>query len=97
MKILDQHNLFTRSDTMFGVCQGFGEDLGVPPNLLRLSLAFLLFLNPLAALFTYVAAGAVVALSRWLFPAAAIAPAAPAAAEVEPTAEAEAEPLPLAA
>jgi phage shock protein PspC (stress-responsive transcriptional regulator) len=97
MKFLDQHNLFTRSDTIFGVCQGFGEDLGVPPNLLRLGLGFLLFLNPLAALFTYVAAGAVVALSRWLFPVSAAAPAAPAAVEVQPAREDEAEPLPLAA
>jgi phage shock protein C len=57
MKILDQHNLFTRSDTIFGVCEGLGEDLRIPANLLRLSLAFLLFLNPPAAVATYIGAG----------------------------------------
>lgn len=99
MEFLDQHNLFTRSDTIFGVCQGLGEDLRIPANLLRLSLAFLLFLNPPAAIGTYIGAGLLVALSRWLYPvpAAAAAPAAPAEAEADATAEAEAEPMPLAA
>lgn len=98
MKFLDQHNLFTRSDTIFGVCQGLGEDLRIPANLLRLGLAFLLFLNPPAAIGTYIGAGLLVALSRWLYPVpAAAAPAAPAEAEAEAAAEAEAEPMPLAA
>jgi phage shock protein C len=95
MQILDQHNLFTRSDTIFGVCEGLGEDLRIPANLLRLALAFLLFLNPLAAIATYIGAGMLVALSRWLYPVPAAA--APAPAEAEQAIEDEAEPMPLAA
>jgi phage shock protein PspC (stress-responsive transcriptional regulator) len=63
-----QTNLFTRPDTLLGVCEGLGEDLGTHPNLLRVSLAGLLFWNPAAAIVTYVGAGAIVALSRWIFP-----------------------------
>jgi phage shock protein C len=81
-----QSNLFTREDTMFGVCEGLGEDLGVSPLWLRLALTGFLFLNPVAAIGTYLAAGAIVFSSRWLFPNARVAPAAaetaePAAAE----------------
>jgi phage shock protein C len=97
MKILDQHNLFTRSDTIFGVCEGLGEDLRIPANLLRLSLAFLLFLNPPAAIATYIGAGLLVALSRWLYPAPAAAPAASVEAEPERTLAEQDEPMPLAA
>ena len=97
MKFLDQHNLFTRSDTIFGVCEGLGEDLRIPANLLRLGLAFLLFLNPPAAIGTYVGAGLLVALTRWLYPVPAAAPTASVEAEAEAIAEDEAEPMPLAA
>jgi phage shock protein PspC (stress-responsive transcriptional regulator) len=104
-------NLFTRDDTFFGVCQGLGEDTGVPANLLRIGLAFTLFWNPLAAIGAYLVLGLVVGLSRFLFPVprTAAAPAAAAAAEpeavmaafaadLEPVeAEAEAEPVLLAA
>lgn len=64
-----QTNLFDRSDTFFGVCEGLGQDFGIHPNLLRLAFAGLLFVNPLAAAIAYPAAGAVVALTRWLYPA----------------------------
>ena len=76
-------NLLTRDETFFGVCQGLGEDSGVPPNLLRLGIAFMLFWNPLAAAGAYATLGLVVALARFLFPvpataaAAASAPASP--------------------
>jgi phage shock protein PspC (stress-responsive transcriptional regulator) len=103
-----QTNLFTRPDTLFGICEGLGEDLGIHPNLLRVSLAGLLFWNPAAALVAYVGAGAIVALSRWLFPNPRIVATAAAASldelraaqEPEPlqaTGSAEAEPVPLAA
>jgi phage shock protein C len=71
-----QPNLFTREDTMFGVCEGLGEDLGINPLWLRLALTGFLFLQPAAAIGTYLAAGAIVFGSRWLFPnarAAAVA------------------------
>jgi len=73
-------NLFTRDDTFFGVCQGLGEDTGIPPNLLRLGLAFTLFWNPVAAVGAYVALGLAVALSRILFPAVRAGEATAAAA-----------------
>ena len=80
-------NLFFRDDTFFGVCQGLGEDTGVPPTLFRVGLAVMLFWNPLAAAGIYAALGLVVAIARFLFPVprAAEAISAPAAA-VEPEA-----------
>src|SRR5688500_11050130 len=87
-----QPNLFTREDTMFGVCQGLGEDLGLNPLWLRLALTGFLFLNPIAAIGTYVAAGAIVFGSRWLFPNARVASAAPAESTAPAAAEEMAEP-----
>lgn len=96
-----QPNLFTRDDTFFGVCQALGEDLRIPPNLLRMALALSLFWNPLAALCSYAAAGILVALTRWLVPNPRLPVAAAEAAGRAPSetiaATAEAEPLPLAA
>ena len=92
-----QSNLFTREDTMFGVCEGLGEDLGLNPLWLRLALTGFLFLNPVAAIGTYLAAGAIVFSSRWLFPGArpeAVAVETPAPQPV--TAEPVVEPEPLA-
>jgi phage shock protein PspC (stress-responsive transcriptional regulator) len=77
-------NLFTRDDTFFGVCQGLGEDTGIPPNLLRLGLAFTLFWNPLAAVGGYAALGIVVGLSRFLFPAMRAGETTAAAAAADP-------------
>ncbi|HZF94361.1 MAG TPA: PspC domain-containing protein [Allosphingosinicella sp.] len=74
-------NLFTRDDTFFGVCQGLGEDTGIPPNLLRIGLAFTMFWNPLAAVFAYVALGLTVGLSRFLVPAVRAGEVTAAAAE----------------
>ncbi len=88
-------NLFTRSDTFFGVCEGLAEDTRIPANLLRLVFAGLLFWNPVAAICGYLGLGLVIAAARWFFPPARKAEAAPDAAP-EPVA-AEAERLPLAA
>jgi phage shock protein C len=63
-----QPSLFARDDTFFGVCQGLGEDLGFNPLYPRLALTLLLFFNPIAAFGVYFAAGAVVLLSRLVFP-----------------------------
>jgi phage shock protein C len=91
-----QPNLFTREDTMFGVCEGLGEDLGINPLWLRLALTGFLFLNPAAAIGTYLAAGAIVFSSHWLFPNARV-PAAGETLEAQPVAvELAAEPEPLA-
>lgn len=90
-----QPNLFTRSDTLFGVCEGLGEDFGIHSNFLRLAGAGLLFWNPPAAVAVYAGAGLLVALSRWLVPNPRPDVAA---AQLEPLpAQDEAAPLPLAA
>ena len=55
-------------DMIFGVFQSVGEDLGVDPFYLRVAFLVGLFFSPLAVIAAYVALGAVVALSHWLFP-----------------------------
>jgi phage shock protein C len=77
-------NLFTRDDTLFGVCQGLGEDLGFNPNMLRVPFVVLLLWSPLAVLAAYLGLGALVAAVRWLSPD-------PKAPTVEATVEVEAE------
>ncbi|MGZ8998774.1 MAG: PspC domain-containing protein [Allosphingosinicella sp.] len=73
-------NLFTRNDTMFGVCQGLGDDLGFPPNLLRIVLGVALLWNPIVTLSIYLGLGVIVFASRMLVraPKSAQAEAAPA-------------------
>lgn len=61
-------NLFTRGDTLFGVCQGLGEDLGFNPNWLRVAFAVLLLANPTMVVGTYVALAVVVFVSRVIAP-----------------------------
>lgn len=74
-------NLFTRDDTLFGVCEALGEDFRISPLLLRLGMTVFLFFNPLAAVGAYLGAGILVALSRWIAPNPSLA--APARAEPE--------------
>lgn len=57
-------NLFTRDDTFFGVCEGLGEDLGIPSNLFRLAFAFGFFFSMQGALIAYAALGLLVLVSR---------------------------------
>ena len=93
-----QHNLFTRPDTFFGVCEGIGEDLGVHANLLRIALAGFLFWNPPIAIAVYGALGMIVLVSRLLAPNPAIASIVPDTEGTERVETlADAEPLPLAA
>lgn len=90
-------SLLTRDDTFFGVCEGLGEDLGIPSNLLRVGVAGLLFWNPPVAVAVYAGLGLVVAATRWLAPNPKQAMADQ--MEAQPAAEpaAEAEPVALAA
>lgn len=90
-----QPSLFAREDTFFGVCQGLGEDLGIYPNLLRLGFALALFFNPVATFAAYAGLGALVLVSRLLFPQprAAVQPEA----ELQPVDAQAEEALPLAA
>ncbi len=75
-----------RSDTILGVCEAVGQDLGIKPLFLRLAFAGLFYFNPPMVIGSYLALGAGVALARWLYPVrasvseqAAANPAAPAA------------------
>lgn len=73
-------NLFTRDDTLLGICQGLGEEFGFRPNYLRIVLAASLLWNPAVMIGCYLAMGVVLMLTRWLMPvrktAAAAAPVA---------------------
>ena len=57
-----------RVHTIFGVCEGLGEDFGFNPVFLRIPLAAMVIWNPLVAFGTYFGLGAVVLASRLLFP-----------------------------
>jgi phage shock protein C len=62
-------SLFNRPDTLFGICEGVGQDLGFNPNYLRVALAVSMIWNPVAVLATYALLGVAVAASRWITPA----------------------------
>ena len=64
------HNtpLFNRPDTLLGVCEGLGTDLGIHPNILRIAFGVGLMWNPLAVIGTYLALGLAVYATRFLFP-----------------------------
>ena len=70
-----------RNDTMLGVCEGLGRDLGIHPNLLRIAFALAFYVSPFVVIGTYLALGLIVAASRFAFPdrddaaAALLAPA----------------------
>lgn len=65
----EEQNLFLRNDTIFGICEGIGQDFGFNANYLRIAFCSLLYFNPVAVIGSYFALGAAVALSRWLYPA----------------------------
>jgi phage shock protein C len=73
-----QPNPFTRDDTMLGVCQAIGDDLGFNPTLLRAAFAIPLIWSPMIAVGVYVALGLAVLVSRLVVrePRPARAPAA---------------------
>lgn len=92
-------NLFTRDDTFFGVCEGIGEDLRIPSNLLRIGFALGFFFAPFQVLLGYFALGALVLVSRLVFPAPRVkradrAEAVPASAAGGPVTAGRAQPLP---
>ena len=60
--------VFAREDTLLGVCFALGEDFGFSPTPLRILFGLALFWSPTVAVSAYLAAGALVALSRRLFP-----------------------------
>lgn len=70
---MSQPSTFARSDTLLGVCEALGEDLGFNPLWLRIALAIGLLWNPVAIVGGYLALGAAVAAARWLTPVRAAA------------------------
>ena len=78
-----------RSDTILGVCEAIGQDLGINPLFPRLAFAGLFFFNPLMVIGAYLALGAGVALARWLYPVPTASVAQPVASPVTPAADNE--------
>ena len=72
-----------RGDTLLGVCEAVGQDLGFNPSWLRIAFAALLLWNPEVVVVAYLGLGLVVALTRWFFPARESTNAASAAAAAE--------------
>jgi phage shock protein C len=87
-----QPSLIARDHTLFGVCEALGEDFGFNPVFLRVPLAALLLVNPVAVIGTYLAAGIVVFLTRWVSPNPRPAAAEPAIAVAPVSAANEVEP-----
>jgi phage shock protein C len=99
-----QPSNFGRSDTLLGICQSIGDDVGFNPNYLRISLATMVFFNLGAAVAVYLALGAVVLATRLLhraprklMPQTDAAEAAQADAPVAAAAQNDAEFVPMAA
>ena len=63
-------NIFLRNDTILGVCQAIGDDLGFNPNYLRIALILPLFWFPVQMIVAYVLLGVAVMISRFAFPVA---------------------------
>ena len=64
-----------RSHTILGVCEAIGEDFGFNPVLLRVPFAASVLISPTWAIGAYLMLGAVVLLSRVLFPKQQVADA----------------------
>ena len=77
-----------RAHTILGVCEALGEDFGFNPVFLRIPLATCVIWNPMIAFGAYFGLGAVVLLSRLLFPQPKTSdPAAPASIKSVPANE----------
>ncbi len=62
------HAVIARPDTLLGVCQALGADLGFNPIYLRVALAVPLVWMPFQMFAAYLALGVLVLASRLLFP-----------------------------
>lgn len=70
---LPSSNLFKRDDTLLGICEGLGQDLGINPTWLRLSFVPFLFFFPAQTIAAYLLLGAMILTAHTLFPAPAAA------------------------
>lgn len=86
----EQQNIFFRNDTIFGVCEAVGSDLGFHPNWLRLAFAAPVYWAPVLTVGIYLALGLVVLATRYAFPDVVASVGAPAAAPALASAEAPA-------
>jgi phage shock protein C len=89
---LNQPALPLRNHNILGVCEAIGEDFGFNPVLLRVPFAASVLWSPMIAIGAYFVLGAVVLLSRLVFPQPKAE--APAAEQMDEAAEPK---LPLAA
>lgn len=71
---------FDRSDTLLGICEAIGQDLGFDAQWLRIALAVGVFWSPVAMIALYAALGVAVWVAR------AVTPARPGVAVREPVA-----------
>ena len=55
-----------RGDTLLGVCEAIGQELGFNPTWLRVVFAALLMWNPEVIVATYLGLGIIVAITRWV-------------------------------
>jgi len=78
------NSLFSRSDTIFGVCQALGQDLGINANWFRVAFATAVVFNLEYALIAYFGIGALVMISHLVFRSPVAAE--PAAVETAPAA-----------
>lgn len=69
---------FNRSDTLLGVCEALGQDLGFNAQWLRIALCLGLFWSPTLVIAAYLVVGVGVYTARWLTPAKTAAVVEPA-------------------
>lgn len=86
-----RNSLSLRSDTMFGVCEALGQDFGISANWFRVAFAFAVIYNLEYAVIAYAGVGALVLLSRLIYPSRAVAEAEAGHEAVEPVAPAATE------
>lgn len=70
---ISRNSLSLRSDTMFGVCEALGQDLGISANWFRIAFAAGVIFNLEYAVLAYVGIGALVLVSRLVYPSRAVA------------------------
>jgi len=63
-----RNNIALRNDTLLGVCEALGQDLGFNPNFLRVPLGAGIIFAPALMVGIYLALGAIVFASRTFFP-----------------------------
>ena len=63
----------TRPDSLFGICEAVGNQLGFNPFYLRVALIGLLFFGPAYMIGGYVGLGLIVGVSHLLFPGKLVA------------------------